>query len=93
MTPRPAMTAWVEWKRGFGFDQVEGDASDAGARDYEGEEGEGGELGEEGRGEAADWVSVTLLRSQSGDYGKLSIMVSEYFPGPRPLAAIGAKLY
>jgi len=58
MTPRPAMTAWVEWECGFGFDQVEGDASDAGAGDCEGEESEGGALGGEGRGEAEDWVSV-----------------------------------
>jgi hypothetical protein len=78
MTPRPAMTAWVEWECGFGFDQVEGDASDAGARDREGEESEGGALGREARAEAEDWVLLNLLRSHSGHYGLLSIMVSEY---------------
>jgi hypothetical protein len=45
-------------KRGYGFDEVGGDAGAAGAGDWEGEEGEGGALGGEERAEEEDWVSV-----------------------------------
>jgi len=43
---------------------VAGDASDAGARDCEGEESEGGALGREGRAEAEDWVSAGVIKGE-----------------------------
>jgi len=43
---------------------VGGDASDAGARDCEGEESEGGALGGEARAEAEDWVSAGLIKAE-----------------------------
>jgi len=64
---------------GLGLGQVEGDAGDAGARDREGEASEGGALEGEGRGDAVDWFLLSLPRSHLGDYGKLSIRVSEYW--------------
>ncbi len=56
-------------ERGSRFDEVGGDAGDAGAGDCEGAEGEGGALGGEDGGEAEDWVSARLIESEIGFEG------------------------
>ncbi len=51
-------------ERGCRPGEVDGDAGDAGAGDWEGEEGEGGALGGDARAEAEDWVSTGVIKAE-----------------------------